>query len=357
MSARDLSGRELPPEQVAGCSHPRETETLLGHARSAALFSQAIKRNHVHHAWLLEGQKGIGKATFAWHALKRLLGVPANSESGGTLGFDPQSPLNRQIVAKGHPDLLQLSRAWDEKKRKWVGTISVEQARGVGEFFSKKAGEASWRACVVDAVDEMTTNAMNALLKTLEEPPAKGVLFLVCHQPGKLPDTIRSRCRRILLRAPEPQLGLRIINQNIHGITDAEQKQALELAAGAPGFALEILHQDGLAIWSDIQALLDHSQHHETVKDKMLIHLAGKSNPAKQSLLFSLVLRAQELQAHSLARQGFVDASGAWESTHRQGKALAAQAQSLNLDPSACLLQIMADMQHVTSKYRAEIIS
>lgn len=345
MAARDVASREQPPEQVAGCPHPRETEILLGHDKSAHLFQQAVQRNHVHHAWLLEGQKGIGKATFAWHAAKKLLGVPSAAHGAGALAFDAQSPLNRQIIAKGHPDVLQLSRSWDDKTKKWASVISVNQARSVGEFFSKKAGEASWRACVLDAVDEMNANAMNALLKTLEEPPAKGVLFLICHQPGKLPDTIRSRCRRLLLRAPEKQSGLRIVAQNAVGVSHKEQELALDLAAGSPGFALEILHLQGLEMWADIENLLDHSQHQETAVDRVMSHLAGKANPPKQALLFSLLLRAQEKMALKLASQGEVVEAAAWDKAHRQSKFLTAQLNSLNLDASACLLQVMSDIQ------------
>lgn len=352
MAARGAMDRELPPEQVSGCLHPRETNILLGHDRPARMFEQAIRQNQVHHAWLLEGQKGIGKATFAWHAVKRLLGVPAMAGQGA-LNFDETSPLNRQIIAKGHPDVLQLSRSWDDKTKKWSGVISVAQARGVGEFFSKKAGEASWRACVLDAVDEMNGNAMNALLKTLEEPPAKGVLFLICHQPGKLPDTIRSRCRRVLMRAPDQVAGLRIVAASAGDVPDDQQKLALALAAGAPGFALEILHQDGLKMWADIQKLFDATIPVESVTDILLTYFAGKADSVRQGMLFLLMIRAQELQAKAMARRGLVDVSGKWATTHRQAKSLISQVHSLNLDPSSCLMQLVADMNHIAQRYGA----
>src|SRR3954465_10183759 len=95
--------------------HPRDVHELVGHAAAEAAFEVARARGRLHHAWLLTGPEGVGKATFAYRAARRLLGAPA-APAYGVLGVDPAHPVARQVAARSHPDLLVLERVGPDGK-------------------------------------------------------------------------------------------------------------------------------------------------------------------------------------------------------------------------------------------------
>ncbi|MBV9510117.1 MAG: AAA family ATPase, partial [Caulobacteraceae bacterium] len=181
--------------EAAQIPHPREVFGFEHGEAAERAFLAAAGRGRLHHAWLLTGPEGVGKATFAYRAARRLLGA-APDEGYGLLGASPHDPVSRQVLVRSHPDLMVLEREVEgaAKARK---VIPVDEARRLPEFFAKSPSIAAYRVAIVDAVDDMNSNAANALLKTLEEPPERGVLFLVSHTPGGLLPTIRSRCRRL----------------------------------------------------------------------------------------------------------------------------------------------------------------
>ena len=186
--------------------HPRETSLPMRAARRPeAAFLSALERGRLHHAWLLVGPEGVGKATFAYRAARRLLGAAADPALG-LLGSAPDDPVCRQIIAGAHPDLLVLQRdTEDGKARKG---ISVDDARTLPAFFAKSPAASPYRVAIIDAADDLNPNAANAVLKTLEEPPERGVLFLVSHAPGGLLATLRSRCRRLRFDPPPSEASL-----------------------------------------------------------------------------------------------------------------------------------------------------
>src|ERR1041384_334845 len=114
--------------------HPREVHDLVGHEVSENAFEAARARGRLHHAWLLTGPEGVGKATFAYRAARRLLGAPAEPALG-VLGADPNHPVSRQVAARSHPDLMVLEREGPDGKARKV--IPVDDARKLAEFFSK----------------------------------------------------------------------------------------------------------------------------------------------------------------------------------------------------------------------------
>lgn len=179
---------------TAETPHPRDVFDYKDGSGAEQAFLDAQARGRLHHAWLLCGPEGVGKATFAYRAARRLLGA-APDPARGLLGAAPNDPVCRQVASQSHPDLLVLERAVEDGKTKKF--IAVDDARRMPEFFSKAPGSAPFRVAIIDSVDEMNINAANAVLKTLEEPPERGVIFLVSHAPGKLLPTIRSRCRRL----------------------------------------------------------------------------------------------------------------------------------------------------------------
>jgi len=237
---------------MAELVHPRDAARLEGHEIAERAFLEALERGRLHHAWLLVGPEGVGKATFAYRAARRLLG--ARPEPGyGLLGADPEDPVFRQAAGRAHPDLMVLERDGpDAKARK---SIPVDEARALPEFFSKSPGRAAYRVAIIDSADDLNPNAANAVLKTLEEPPVRGVLLLVSHRPGSLLPTIRSRCRRLVFAAPPTEDAARWVAAAADVSPEAAAK-LLRMARGAPGRALRLAGQGALEIDAEARSLV-----------------------------------------------------------------------------------------------------
>src|SRR3954449_5590366 len=218
MTSRPASGTrsESGWACMADLHHPREVFDLTGHEGEEAAFEATRARGRLHHAWLLTGPEGIGKATFAYRAARRLLGAPA-APGFGLLGSDPAHSVSRQVLSRAHPDLLVLERIGDDGKPRKA--IPVDEARKLSEFFSKSPAAAPHRVAIIDAADDLNVNAANAILKTLEEPPPHGILLMVSHAPGRLLPTIRSRCRRLAFAPMSLEAGAAFVRER-EDVTD-----------------------------------------------------------------------------------------------------------------------------------------
>lgn len=215
---------------------PRDRFDLRPSPEAEAAFVDALERGRLHHAWLLCGPEGVGKATFAYRAARRLLGA-ANDPSRGMLGARPDDPVCRLVSAQAHPDLLVLERRVENGKTKKA--ISVDQARDLPEFFAKSPSQAKHRVAIIDTADDLNINAANALLKILEEPPERGVVFLITHAPGRLLATIRSRCRRLAFPVwSERALAEMLMDRA--GVAPDEADAIAAMAGGSPGQAMAL---------------------------------------------------------------------------------------------------------------------
>jgi len=211
--------------------HPRETFSFVGHAAEEAAFAEGLRSGRMHHAWLLAGPKGLGKATLAYRVARAALG--AKRIGPRPLDVDPEDQVARRVMALSHPDLFVLRRGLNDRGKP-RREIAVDDARELGHFFSLAPSEGGMRVAIVDAVDDLNRNAANAILKTLEEPPARSILLLVCHAPGAILPTIRSRCRRLALRP----LG----DDEVRKASGADAG-IVSLAKGRPGRAIALKAQ------------------------------------------------------------------------------------------------------------------
>jgi len=225
-------------------AHPRDVYEFHNAGRAEADFADALARGRLHHAWLLCGPEGVGKATFAYRAARRLMGARPDPDLG-LLGASPDDVVSHQVAARSHPDLMVLERIGDDGKAR--KSIPVDEARRLPEFFSKAPAISPWRVAIIDSVDDMNVNAANALLKTLEEPPERGVLFLVSHAPGGLLPTIRSRCRRLRFEAWDDEAAAGFLRSHVSA-TEEEALRLAKMARGAPGRALQLAARDALAL-------------------------------------------------------------------------------------------------------------
>ena len=300
--------------------HPRETFSFVGHEEQEQALADALKSGRMHHAWLITGTKGLGKATMAYRFARAALG--AKRVGPRPLDIDPEDQIARRISAQSHPDLFVLRRGLNDRGRP-RREIAVDDARELGRFFSLAPSEGGMRVAVIDAVDDLNTNSANAILKTLEEPPARSVLLLVCHAPGAILPTIRSRCRRLALRP----------------LSDAQVAEALgekddalvALAKGRPGRAIALKAQ-GLDVGA---ARLDRARAAITGGQAapVLNALYDQLNGEPFERLAGVLELAEEWTRAAGVEQGGEQWAEAWSAL----ETLRGEAEGLDMDPRHAL--------------------
>jgi DNA polymerase III subunit delta' len=235
--------------------HPRLAQVLRGHEEAQGQMRRAFDSGKMHHAWLITGAKGIGKATLAYRFAAFVLADAKSRQSGLTI--DPNSRTAHWLASRSHPDLFVLERLWDAKTKKLKSEMSVDGARAMSDFFGLTAGSGGWRVAVIDTADDLNIASANALLKLIEEPPPNCLLLLVCNQPGRLLRTIRSRCMRVDLQPLTQDETLNVAtNLPLDEPPDADALRiAASLSHGSPGRALELLGSSGAKSFAAFQSI------------------------------------------------------------------------------------------------------
>lgn len=211
---------------------------LVGHRAAAEAFVEAWALGRMHHAWLIGGPPGIGKARFALAAARWVLaGFPPGAEP---LAVPESHPAARKVAAGSHPDLRLVARAENPKTGRPYSEIRIDDVRAMTEFLRLTGAESPWRVAIVDAADELSPEASNALLKILEEPPPKALILLVCHAPARLMPTIRSRCRRLALAPLSRAEVAALLARLMPDLPPAEVEAASAHAGGSIGRALAL---------------------------------------------------------------------------------------------------------------------
>jgi DNA polymerase-3 subunit delta' len=263
----------IEPDQIPGAPHPRDTVDLFGQGAAEAAFLEAFSTGRLHHGWLMTGPRGTGKATLAYRIARFLLSQPLSQEAGlfgapepvTSLDTDLEHPVYRRMAAGAEPGLFVLKRGGagstdsDIQKNfeagKYAAEIRVGEVRKLSQFFSMSATDGGRRVVIVDAADEMNVQAANAILKRLEEPPARTTLLLVCHQPTRLLPTIRSRCRELRLSNLSEADMAAALSQALPD-ESFDQAALAALTSGSVGEAIRLTNQSGLAIYAELVALL-----------------------------------------------------------------------------------------------------
>ena len=307
-----MADAEALPEadRLEGFLHPRETAAVFGHHGAEQVMAEALQSSKLHHAWLITGPEGIGKATFAYRVARAALARPdERGLFGGGLDVDPTTAAYRQVTSLSHPGLVVIRRAYDQKAKRVSASISVDEVRRLKAFLALSAEEGGRRVVIVDSADEMNLNAANALLKSLEEPPPRTIFLIVSSSPGRLLATIRSRCRTLPL-APLTHADLQRATQAALGaagkseIADAEFVALEPLASGSVRRLLALQEGGGIAL----QAKIDKVFASLPAGDARAAHaLSDELAPAAQEQKFALFY---ELFLGHLQRLVRVEATG-----------------------------------------------
>lgn len=335
------------PDAVEGAPHPRHAARLFGQSEAEAAFLDAFTSGRLHHAWLVTGPRGVGKATLAWRLAAFLLAQPADPGGGlfgapeppASLDIDPADPLHHRLAALSEPRLALVRRGWDDKTERLKTEITVDEVRRLRGFFQLSATDGGRRAVIVDPADELNTQAANALLKSLEEPPKATTFFLVCHQPTGLLPTIRSRCRTLRCQplAP-PDMAAALAGAGIE--VPADQAGAIAtLAAGSAGAAVRLLTLGGLDLYTSLTALIGTAPGFDRLAAiKLAEGFGGRQNEPRFDLMLGLI----DLMLARLARTGTGGAP--------PPPASAAEAALLSrLAPTPAAGRLWADLQQVLS--------
>ncbi|MDP2334754.1 MAG: DNA polymerase III subunit delta' [Reyranella sp.] len=239
---------------------PWRSPRLVGHDDAEKTMLAAQQSGRLHHAWLLTGPRGIGKATLAWRFTRFLL---CGQHEGGLFGDGPESlevapdaPGRALVDARSHPDLFHLRRSLNPDTGRMRAEIAVDDVRGLGAFMHMTPAMGKWRVAIVDSADEMNRNSANAVLKILEEPPPNAVLLIVAHAPGRLLPTIRSRCRRLALQPLADETVVHLIGDHVPDTKPEERLALARLAEGSIGRALELAGAGSLDLYREMVEVL-----------------------------------------------------------------------------------------------------
>lgn len=359
-----MTTTDAEPDQFPGAPHPRIHGALVGLEEAEREFLDAYRSGRMHHAWLIGGPQGIGKATFAYRAARFLLthtdpqdaAVHAAQTLAVDTAGDRAAKVSAKVAALSHPNLVTLRRAPATEKKAASTVIPVDAVRRALALFSSTAGNDGYRICIVNSVEDLNIASANALLKVIEEPPPRALFLLVAHAPGRALPTIRSRCRRLLLRAlPEADVAraVRTLPPPFGDVDEVTLHKAAALSRGSVRAALGLLDAPTIALVDRVRAMLEHLPE----RDPAALHelaeaMTGRDAEADFAVLLSTVhdwiaelihKRAAEGPAH-LAR--FVEV---WENTARAAR----ETQVLNLDRRPLVLTLFSELGEAARRTRA----
>ena len=255
---------------------PRANPDLLGHAATEAMLAEAIRAGRLHHAWLITGPEGIGKATLAFRFARRLL---AGGDPGDDLALPATHPIFRRVAASSHADLLTVERTLNERG-KLRSEIVIDDVRKVGDFLRRTPAEGGWRVVVLDGAEDLNRNAANALLKVLEEPPPRAILLLVCSAAGRLMPTIRSRCRRLPL-GPLPEAVVRdLLGRYRPELSGEDAARLAAIAEGSIGRALSLAQGGGVSQAGLVDDILGNLEQLDVMRAHAVADALGRDEDA-----------------------------------------------------------------------------
>jgi DNA polymerase III subunit delta' len=318
---------------------------IIGQDRAVEQFATAWESRKLHHAWLLAGPKGVGKATFAHAAARRVLADAAGPrvEEPG-IGSPDDHRMVKLVEAGSHPDMRRLERVTNDKGN-LNRNIKVNQVRELSEFMGMTAALSPWRVAIIDSVDDLETSGANALLKILEEPPANTLFFLVSHAPGRLLPTIRSRCRRVDFQNLDDDAMTSILQVQAPELSAAQLQRVIAMSGGSAGRAIAFAELDLAKLEDAALAILRQGDPTNARRSELALEL-GKKAAAERYAAFldlapSLIAReARQLRGDSLER--------ALEA-YAQARELAVVAPRVSLDPAATVFQMGGILAEVSS--------
>ncbi|MQB20886.1 DNA polymerase III subunit delta' [Agrobacterium tumefaciens] len=337
------------PGVLDGAIAPQDNTRLFGHEEAEQFLAQSYRSGKGHHAVLIEGPEGIGKATLAFRFANHVLTHPDPAEAPDQIvDPEPSSFVSRQISSGASHNLLHLTRPVDEKTGKTKSAITVDEVRRAGHFFSQTSGTGNWRIVIIDPADDLNRNAANAILKILEEPPKRAMFLVLSHAPGKLLPTIRSRCMPLRLQPLADSAMERALDNLRLSVAGDKREALLQASKGSVAQALKLVNYGG----SDIVDVFNAVMSAEGPSARKQMHKLADALAQKDGdiiLGFFMEHATEELMHRAKAAAIAGDLRGA-ERQARLSSSLSERitiAQAYNLDKKQMVLSILEDMRSV----------
>jgi DNA polymerase-3 subunit delta' len=328
----------IAPEQhdtLDGVPEPSETARLVGHGEAAKMLTAAYRSGKLPHALIFSGPVGIGKATLAFHVAHHLLKHPDPAKSPASLSVpDPASSLFRQIATGAHPGVLHLTRPVNDKTKSFKTVVTVDEIRKVSRFLSLTSHDGSYRVVIVDPADDMNANAANALLKNLEEPPARTLFILIVHAPGSLLPTIRSRCQVVRLSPLGDEELMAVLETTEQPPPDdpAARAALAERAGGSARTAILLTQYGGLEIASTLDALLTTGKRDIAAAFRLAEAVAGRDQAIQFDIFNRRSLDLLSDAASSAAHGGDIARAKSLSDAWHEALDAISQTETYNLD-------------------------
>ncbi|MEZ2130692.1 MULTISPECIES: DNA polymerase III subunit delta' [unclassified Sinorhizobium] len=337
------------PGVLDGAIPPAENTHLYGHETAERFLAQSYRSGKGHHAVLIEGPEGIGKATLAFRFANHVLSHPDPATAPEVLSDpDPASPISRQIASGASHNLLHLSRPFDEKTGKVKSAITVDEVRRAGRFFAQTSGTGNWRIVIIDPADDMNRNAANAILKILEEPPKRAMFLVLSHAPGRLLPTIRSRCLPLKLSPLGDDALERALGHLGMQIGEAQKDILLAGAKGSVAEALKLLNYGGgeiIAAYNQVMAAEGPAA--RKAMHRLADALSGRDSDTIFEFFISHVGDDIMSRAKSLAAAGQIGPAERLARLYSDVSEQLTVSQAYNLDRKQTILTILGDMRQL----------
>lgn len=305
--------------------------TLIGHDNAWRQFSSALAGGKLHHGWILAGPRGIGKASFALRAAAALV--------------DPEGRYASMIERGSHPDILNIKRLPKETPKEdeevdpiaeLKRSISIDQIRSLQASLTTRPGLAEKRAVIIDAADDLERGGANALLKSLEEPPAGTYFLLVSHASDRLLPTIRSRCQMLRFE-PLSDTDMAAALHDTALDAGADDIAALVRAGrGAPGQAIDFLGLDLGKLEDTMTSIIRTGDGSNALRSGLADQLALKSAQLRYEAFLRRAPAMIAENARTMKTADVANAADAWSAA----SALATRAIALSLDKQSVVFQM-----------------
>lgn len=336
-------------DRIDGLKQPYQHGLLKGQFEAEERFLEAACSGRLHHAWLLSGPRGCGKATFAFRMARYFVEAQGSVTTLSSSDLDTaatiDNPAFRKIANGSHPNVLHLRVPYDEKTKKFKTQLTVDEVRRSVGFFGTTAGDKGWRVAIVDGANDMNANAANALLKILEEPPAKTLFFLLADQPSRLLPTIRSRCQHLRLKP----LGIDDLIAALDNASDENDfaveplKKHQNIINGSVRRAYHFSTYDAGTLFNDFNTIIAQQPAYDM---PMLHRFADTVSARGADEKFSFFVEFLENYLNHKVRQGegatpLVSWAEVWDKVH----ARLDEEESLNLDRKQTVIALFHDLR------------
>ncbi|WP_455477558.1 DNA polymerase III subunit delta' [Bartonella sp. B41] len=333
-------------DDIAMVLLPLQSNVIFGHKVARHFLAQMRKEGRLHHALLFEGERGIGKATLAYHFAWNIL----NSQEDDFLQPEPRSVVWRQMMQGSHPNLLHVSRSFDFKTQKFKTGVLVDDIRNVLCFLNQTSHDGGWRIVIIDPADDMNRNAANAILKTLEEPPAKTLFIIITHSLGRLFPTIRSRCQRISLRPlcdDEMKQAIAHIFSNQITLDEKDIEIIIQKSKGNPRNAALLIHHGGIEIIKKVDAFFEQSFCDLAVVHTLAQELSHSSSEIQFQQFCDKILDKIQRTAIMFAEKGNLVFSKKCAQTWQETNQKIGEMQLFNLDKKQFIINLLLKLYKI----------